>query len=70
MAYRSFPTNGANWWYTKIFSELIVYTRANGCTWRIKEKNQSKGTNGVSAKDPSKVKSVIEEFPKTQERKS
>ena len=64
------PTNDANWWCTKIVSELIVHTRDNGCTWRIKEKNQSKGTGGIPAKDPPKVKSVMEEFPRTQECKS
>ena len=55
------------WWCTKIVNELIVYICANGCTWRTKEKNQSKGTGGVLAKDPSNVKLVIEEFPRTQE---
>ena len=40
----------------KIVSELIIHTCVNGCTWRTKEKNQSKGTGGVPAKDPPKVK--------------
>ena len=44
------------WWCKKIVSELIIHTRANECTWRTKEKNQSKGTGGVLAKDPLKVK--------------
>ena len=30
----------------------------------------TESTGGVSAKDPPKVKLVIEEFPKTQKRKS
>ena len=50
----------------KIANELIVHTRANGCTWKTKEKNQSKGTGGVPAKDSPKVKSVMEESPRTQ----
>ena len=32
-------------------------TRVNGCTWKTKEKNQSKDISGVPAKYPSKVKS-------------
>ena len=32
-------------------------TRVNGCTWKTKEKNQSKDISGVPAKDPPKVKS-------------
>ena len=58
------------WWCTKIVSELIVHTRANGCTWRTKEKNQSESTDGVPTKDSPKVKLVIEESPRTQERQS
>ena len=54
------------WWCTKIVSELIVHTHANGYTWRTKEKNQSKGTGSVLAKDPPKVKLVMEESLRTQ----
>ena len=46
-----------HWWCTKIISELIVHTCVNGCTWKTKEKNQSKDIDGVPAKDPPKVKS-------------
>ena len=45
------------WWCTKIISKLIVHTCVNECTWRTKEKNQSKGTGGVLANYPPKVKS-------------
>ena len=60
------PTDGTNWWCIKIVSELIAHICANGCTWRTKEKNQLESTSGVLAKDPSQVKSMIEESPRTQ----
>ena len=47
-----------------------LHTCANGCTWRTKEKNQSKDINGVPAKNHLKVKLVIEESPRTQGCKS
>ena len=40
----------------KMVSELIVHTCVNGCIRRTKKKNRSKGTDGVPAKNPSKVK--------------
>ena len=46
-----------HWWCTKIVSKLIVHTCVNGCTWKTKEKNESKDIDGVPAKDPPKVKS-------------
>jgi len=39
----------------KIVNGLIVHTHANGCTWRTKEKNQIESTDGMQAKNPSKV---------------
>ena len=47
--------------------------RPHTCQWvhlKKKEKNQSKGTDGVPAKDPLKVKSVMEESPRSQQCKS
>ena len=41
----------------KIVGELIVHTCVNRCNWRTKEKKQSKGTDGVPAKNPLKIKS-------------
>lgn len=48
---------------------LLVFwspTRANWSTQRTKNKEPTKGTDGVLAKDSSNVKSVIEEFSRTQ----
>jgi len=41
-----------------------------GALEKQKQKNQSESIGGVLAKNPSMVKSVIEESPRTQEHKS
>ena len=41
-----------------------------GVPEKQENKEPTESTGGVPAKDPPKVKLVIEEFPKTQKRKS
>ena len=86
MAYHSFPQmmptddaqkSSVSWLSTHVSMGVLEEQKRRTnqialevCTWRTKEKNQSKRTSRVLAKDPPMVKLVIEESPRTQECKS
>ena len=50
----------------KIISELIIHTHANQVLKEQKGEEPTKSISRVLAKEPPKVKSVIEESPITQ----
>ena len=54
----------------KIVSELIVHTHAIQVPGEQKGEEPIESNSGVLAKDPPKVKSVIEESPITQKCES
>ena len=65
MANHSFPQMAPTDDAKKIVNELIVHMHANWVPKEQKGEKPTESTDGVLTKNPSKVKSVIEESPIT-----